>query len=227
MAKKRERRSTPGRQSTRFGSLTQCAGAVSSADSPVKPNRKLTTGAVFIFFMVFPAISLVFYGTRFSWNTKAVSIIPDRPYAYQERFVTTEVNYLQVLAVCSLFQFFFVILSLIGSGFNFLEFKVGNFQKKKIFRRIWRLRSIRVVGILQIQSWPTLLHGIWFFRLMLFQHMAFVKYRSKFLKMYCLVANHWLFWSLALDTFAGIHRGMRWPWNTTINLLICLLCGMN
>lgn len=48
--------------------------------------------------MVFPAISLVFYGTRYSSNTIAGSIIPDLPYAYQERFVTTEVNYLQVLA---------------------------------------------------------------------------------------------------------------------------------
>ncbi|XP_073288729.1 uncharacterized protein [Primulina huaijiensis] len=97
MAKKRDRRSglTPDSQYTRFGSSTQRAGAVNSANWP---NRKFTTSAVFAFFMVFPAILLVFYGRRNSSITKAASIIPDLPYIKQEGFVTAEMNYLQVLA---------------------------------------------------------------------------------------------------------------------------------
>ncbi|XP_073277215.1 uncharacterized protein [Primulina huaijiensis] len=92
MAKKRGRRMGPAadRQSTRV------IGAENSADSPAKPDRKLTTCAVFIFFMVFPAISLMFYAIRYSPNAKETTIL-ELPYAYQNGLVTTEMNYLQVL----------------------------------------------------------------------------------------------------------------------------------
>ncbi|XP_073156028.1 uncharacterized protein [Henckelia pumila] len=93
MAKKRERRLGP----TADRKSTGAVGAVNSADSPAKRDRKLTTGAVVFFFMVFPAISLMFYARRYSPNTKE-TIISDRPYASQNGFVTTEMNYLQVLA---------------------------------------------------------------------------------------------------------------------------------
>ncbi|KZV57675.1 hypothetical protein F511_03135 [Dorcoceras hygrometricum] len=90
MAKWRKRRRGP----TPDG---QSAGAVNSAESPAKTDRKLTTSAVFIFFVVFPAISLIFFAKRYSPNTKQ-STSPGPPYAYQNGFVTTEMSYLQVLA---------------------------------------------------------------------------------------------------------------------------------